>query len=1280
MARLLYRLGKSSAAHAWAVILVWLAVLALAVGGVAVSGVHLSNAITIPGTETQNLADKLKAEMPEANQGTGRVVFYTEDGSEFTQAQKDGIEDALKATEDVSGVDSTVNPFERQQQLDDGRQQLEDGRQKLEQGEKQMAQLQKSLPPGVSPEQVLKQQGIDPNQLEQQKAQLEQGEQSYERMGDYRVVSEDQNSAISVVNFTQEQNAVEADTKTAVMDAVRAHPVDGVGVEFSQEIAQDITALLGPSEIIGVVVAGLVLLIMLRALVPAALPVLTALLGVAVATCITLSFSGAVDMMSVTPMLGVMLGLAVGIDYSLFVLNRHRQQLRRGVEVRESIGLAVGTSGTAVVFAALTVMVALVALNVTGIPFLGLMGTTAGLAVLVALLLTLTLTPALLSLAGRRVLPKKQRNAAPHEESIDEHNVPLHLRHPWITTLACAAVLIVLAIPAQSMRLGLPDASIEAEDSTQYKAYQRIAEDFGAGENGPIAVVVDLPEGLSKAEAQEKINVVSDQLAAQEDVANVLPGQLTDDRTTGVIQVIPESGPAEAATEELVGSIRDLNGDLESQEDVHVGVAGTTAANIDVSQLLGEKLPLYLGVVMLISLLLLLMVFRSVLVPVIATLGFLLSVLASLGAVVAVYQWGWGGALFGVHDPGPILSFLPTLMVGILFGLAMDYQLFLVSGMREAYVHGHPARQAVVHGFRAGRSVVTAAAIIMISVFAGFIFSELSMIRPIGFALAGGVLLDAFVVRMLLIPAVMRLLGEKAWWLPRWLDKILPHVDVEGESLLRETAASTADAADHADDDAARHSHARGRHRADSAHRHRGSGQHSGAAVAGAAAGAAGVAAHHRGSSEEKTARGESSSHDRSAVGGELGPGGRTAAAEAPEGAGATVENSAPVGRASGGPSAAAGSAAAAAGARHAASGDLDAPEDARHAASAPLGVPEAERTVTEQYRARRHGRHAADVPGHETPGADGPAAREVTPDVVLVPADPALRATNQGLRVLPDVWESEQKLLASLASSREEAAPHKSMHKRATFEKVMVAGRPVVIARPRPALERAAAPVVIHWHGGAYVHPMTGTHWRWIDALMQRTGATVVVPGYGLAPDHTVDEALALADGVWSLARSLSPRVFLAGDSAGGGLAVAQAMRLREAGAEQPAGLILVSPWVDATVSNPEIEEYRSVDHMLDTEGPRAAGRWWAGTREVTDPMVSPAFGEVHGLPRTFVLQGDRDMLFPDTMEFVTDLVRAGVDTTTVVCEGGPHVYALMVWSKRATEDLDRVVRWMGR
>ncbi|RKQ35292.1 MMPL family transporter [Kocuria tytonis] len=1223
MARLLYRLGKSAAAHAWAVILVWVAVLALAVGGVALSGVNLSNAITIPGTETQNLADRLKAEMPEANQGTGRVVFYTQDGSEFTQAQKDGVADAIKATEDVSGVDSTVDPFERQQQLDDGHQKLKDGRAQLDKGEQQIAQLKKSLPPGVSADQVLKQRGMDPARLEQQKAQLEEGEKTYDRMGDYRVVSKDDNSAISVVNFTDEQNAVEAETKNAVMDAVRSHPVDGVSAEFSQEIAQDVSSLVGPAEIVGVITAALVLLIMLRALVPAFLPVLTALLGVAIAACTTLAFSGVIDMMSVTPMLGVMLGLAVGIDYSLFVLNRHRQQLRQGMSVRESIGMAAGTSGTAVFFAALTVIVALVALNVSGVPFLGLMGTAGGLAVAVALLMTLTLTPALLSLAGKRVLPKKVRNAAPREDHIDPHDVPLHLRHPWITALASVAVLVVLALPAQSMRLGLPDSSTEARDSTQYKAYQRIAHDFGAGENGPIAVVVDLPEGLDKAQAKDTMDEVADRLADQEDVANVLQGNTTDDRTTGVIQVIPKSGPAEAATEQLVGDIRGLNEDLKTDEDVHVGVAGTTAANIDVSQLLGEKLPLYLGVVLIISLLLLLMVFRSILVPVIATVGFLLSVLASFGAVVAVYQWGWGGALFGVHDPGPILSFLPTLMVGILFGLAMDYQLFLVSGMREAYVHGHPARQAVVYGFKAGRSVVTAAAIIMISVFAGFIFADLAMIRPIGFALAGGVLLDAFVVRMLLIPAVMRLLGEKAWWIPRWLDRILPHVDVEGESLARERAGSAGAVADSPeDDDAARRARRAGRHRADSGRRRSVSGRHSGtAALAAAGATAAGATAAAR-------------------------PEGGTGTRETPE-----SED------------------------RHGDRVAADHPAHAEHRAASEHRRETGDAEHAERV-ARRHGRHAADTEARVRRHREA----EVTAEVVVETADRRLRLTNEALRAMPNVMESESKLLSSLAAGREEAAPHKSMHERVFFEKVMVAGRPVVIARPKRALERMDAPVVIHWHGGAYVHPMTVVHWRWIDALIQRTGATVVVPGYGLAPDHTVDEALQLADGVWDLVRGMASRIFLSGDSAGGGLALAQAMRLRDADASDVAGLILISPWVDATVSNPQIEAYRDVDHMLDTEGPRAAGRWWAGARAVTDPVVSPAFGDVRGLPRTFVLQGDRDMLYPDTMEFVAELMRAHVDVTTVVCEGGPHVYALMVWSARVTEDLDRVVRWMDR
>ncbi|GAA4707522.1 hypothetical protein GCM10025781_27750 [Kocuria gwangalliensis] len=1155
MARLLYRLGIGSARHAWAVIVSWIAVLAISVGAVAFSGVQLSNAITIPGTETQQLADRLQDELPEANQGMGRMVFYTEDGSEFTEEQREGIADAVASIDGIDQVDSATNPFEVQAQLDGGRQQLVDGRQQLEEGQQAIQQLQENLPPGANADQILQQRGIDPQQIQEQQAQLEAGEQAMERMGDYRVVSADGNSAISVVNFTVDQTSVTADSKEAVMNAVTDHPVDGVGVDFSQELAQDISSLLGPAEIVGVVIAAIVLLVMLRALVPAILPVLTALIGVGISTTATLSFSGVIDMMSVTPMLGVMLGLAVGIDYSLFVLNRHRQQLRRGMEIKESIGMAVGTSGTAVFFAALTVIVALVALNVTGIPFLGLMGTVAGVAVLIALLITLTLTPALLSLAGRKALPRKQRNAAPDEQHINEHDVPFHLRHPWITSLLSVGVLVVLALPAQDMRLGLPDASTESVDSTSYQAYQRIADDFGAGENGPLVAVVDLPEGMTEDQATEKLNVVSERIAEQDDVANVMPGVTTDDLRTGVIQVIPESGPADAATEELVNNLRGLNGDLQDSEDVKIGVAGTTAANIDVSQLLGQKLPLYLGVVIIISLLLLLMVFRSIVVPVIASAGFLLSVLASLGAVVAVYQWGWGGALMGVHDPGPILSFLPTLMIGILFGLAMDYQLFLGSGMREAYVHGHPARQAVVYGFKAGRAVVTAAAIIMISVFAGFIFAHLSMIKPIGFGLAIGVLLDAFVVRMFLIPAVMRIMGEKVWWLPRWLDKILPRVDVEGESLTR-TATTGA------------------------------------AGVAGGAAGVAGGAA---------TAVAGAGSDSRSA--------------------------------------------------------DDAAAPTSHHAVTSNGGSAAATET-----------------------SASGvvPVKAMARSEVALRQADPALKATDAILPLLPSMPEEDASAREELSKDKPEAAPHRSMHERVDFRKVMVAGRPVLVAEPKSRARDAVAPVIVYWHGGGYVNAMVRTHWRFLDELIKRTGATVLVPSYALAPVHTVDEVEPLVDGTLELARTLGSRVYFMGDSSGGGLALAQAQRLRDKGVAPLDGLVLIAPWVDVTLANPEIADYEAKDHMLSVKKLRRSGRWWAGERDVRDPLVSPAYGSYDRLPRTLVTQGDHDILYPDTMNTVAELQLAGVDTTAIVTEGAPHTYSLMVWSSTARQDVADIARWI--
>ncbi|MFB6574631.1 MMPL family transporter [Kocuria palustris] len=776
MAKFLYRLGRGAATRAWVAIITWLVLLGLAGGAFAAFSGTLSNSFEIPGTETQQLADRLADELPEANQGMGTVVYSTEDGSEFTDEQKTEIGEALDAAADVDGMASAMNPFDAQADLDDQRDQIEQGAEQLPQliELRDSGRLDAAVQAGMLPE------GTTAESVTQQEQQLQVGQDTMDMMGDYGFVSPEGSTAVATVNFDEDQMSIEQSTKDDLMAALDDHPVEGVQMDYSTEIAQT-TEVMGVGEIVGVVVAIIVLLIMLRTAVGAALPVLTAFVGVGFSTMLALSLSGQVQMASVTPMLGIMLGLAVGIDYSLFLLNRYRTELRRGTEVIEAIGLATGTAGSAVTFAGMTVMIALIGLSITGIPFLALMGGVAALAVLVAVLITLTLTPALLGLVGKRLLPKSQRDVTVDEA---EHvKTPLAVRRPLPVLLAAVAALAILAIPMGSMRLGLPDGSTEPQDSTQYAAYTTVAEEFGAGKNGPMTVVADLPEDATEQEAQELQLAVGQEVSELDDVASVVPTPIDVDSGMALLQVVPESGPSDEATETLVDDIRGLSENVEAAGDPTIGVAGTTAANIDVSQVLSDALPVYLAVVVAISMVLLILVFRSILVPVIASLGFLLSLLAAFGAVVAVYQWGWLSWLFNVTEPGPVLSFLPTLMVGILFGLAMDYQLFLVTGMREAHVHGYPARTAVVRGMVGGRAVVTAAAIIMTSVFAGFIFSHMAMIRPMGFGLAIGVLLDAFLVRMTIIPALMTLLGEKAWWFPRWLDRILPNVDVEGESL-----------------------------------------------------------------------------------------------------------------------------------------------------------------------------------------------------------------------------------------------------------------------------------------------------------------------------------------------------------------------------------------------------------------------------------------------------------------------------------------------------------------
>ncbi len=828
MASLLYRLGSFAARRGWAVIASWVVILGLAVTAFLTLGGTLSNSFDIPGTASGAVIDELAEKLPDTAGGTGTVVYQTTDGQPFTDAQKQAISDLAASAGDLDGVASVLDPFaaaqqqaDQAQQLADGQQQLADGRAQLDAGQAQLdagkAQLdaaQQQLTDartqaeagGAPPEQLA---ALDAQQaqltaqldalaeqqatLDEQRTQLEAGAakaelgQTLSDLADgIGVVSADGSAAIVNVSFTEPRLDLPEEVKQATIAHFEDSPVDGTTVDFGTDIAQGIPEIFGVGEAAGLVFAAIVLIVMLGSIVAAALPIVTALVGVGVGVTASLAFSGLVDMASVTPVLGVMLGLAVGIDYTLFIVNRHRKQLLAGVPVRESIGLATGTSGTAVVFAGSTVIVALLALNVTGVPFLGLMGTVGAVCVAVAVLVAITLAPAVLGRVGERLLSRRARASIGHAKHATVAVKPMSTLRAVVTVVATIAALLVVAIPALSMRLGLPDGSSEPAGSTSYRSFEIVESQFGPGANSPLLVSATVPAGLSDDDLLRTQVDVAQTLSDQADVVAVAPVATADDNTLLAFQVLPAEGPNSASTEQLVQSIRSLPAVDGPTGDIVLGVAGQAAINIDISEALADVLPLYLIVVVGLSLIIMIVVFRSLLVPLIATGGFVLSLFATYGLTVAVFQFGWGAELIGLHNTGPVLSFLPIILVGILFGLAMDYQLFLASGMREAFVHGSPARLAVAQGFRAGRSVVIAAALIMVSVFGGFIFSDSTIIRSFGFGMAFGVLIDAFVVRMLLMPALMHLLGRSAWWLPRWLDRVLPNVDIEGASLERD--------------------------------------------------------------------------------------------------------------------------------------------------------------------------------------------------------------------------------------------------------------------------------------------------------------------------------------------------------------------------------------------------------------------------------------------------------------------------------------------------------------
>ncbi|WP_431995325.1 MMPL family transporter [Streptomyces griseoflavus] len=604
-------------------------------------------------------------------------------------------------------------------------------------------------------------------------------------------VSQDGRYALIQVQFDKAADEV-TDKQKSAYEAVGAD-VEDLRVEHGGEVMGGEVEV-GSTEALGVLVAAVVLVITFGSLVAAGMTLLNALIGVAVGMAGLFSLTSVIELTSTAPILALMLGLAVGIDYSLFITSRYRQYLAEGLQPDEAAGRATGTAGSAVVFAGATVVIALAGLSVVGIPFLSVMGLAAAGTVAVAVLVALTLLPAFLSFAGKKILPRKQRQTDGHTPKDAATTESFGFTWGRLVTKLRIPLLVVgilglgaLTLPAQDMRIALPDAGTAAEGSPARQAYDLTSEGFGEGFNGRLIAVVNGKDAQSTGAAAEKATAL---IKDTDGILTVAPPQLNEQGTTALLAVIPEAGPTAVATEDAVHDIRDRVADIEGAD---IALTGATALGIDVSEKLADALPVYLLLVVGLSILLLMLVFRSILVPLKAALGFLLTVGATFGITVAIFQQGHLAGLVGVDTPGPLVSFLPILLIGILFGLAMDYEVFLVSRMREDFVHGADPQAAMVSGMGHNARVVTAAALIMTSVFAGFVLMDDPIIKSIGFALAVGVVIDAFVVRMALVPAVMSLLGRAAWWLPKPIDKVLPDLDIEGEKLNHRLAEETRD-------------------------------------------------------------------------------------------------------------------------------------------------------------------------------------------------------------------------------------------------------------------------------------------------------------------------------------------------------------------------------------------------------------------------------------------------------------------------------------------------------
>ena len=769
MAKLLYRLGRSAYLNRLKFLAAWL----LVVIGMGAAAFTLSEQtatnFTIPGLESvdaqEQIQERFDSSEDELNAATGSIVVQAPEGS--TLADPDVAADVESFLEELRGVDGLAD--------------------------------QETL---VNP--VMAAAGMEQQLTEAKAAEGMPPEQIASDIAALSPLSEDGRTGLINVEFDAPSfmDINEAD-KDAVIDAVEANQ-DDLTIAYSGNAFQT-TDFMGAAELIGIAVAALILIITFGSLVAAGMPLITGVVGVGIGVAGVYAATAFTDSVNdTTPTLASMIGLAVGIDYSLFIVSRFRNEVVAFVKGEELTprelgpkfkeipfadrahlaGLAVGKAGTAVVFAGMTVVIALAALSIIGIPFLTAMAVAAAATVIIAVLVALTLLPALLSLFGSAVFSGKLPFIKAPDPECEAPTMGLRWvrqvrKRPGLFAGAGVILLAVLAIPAAQLHLAMPSDGTMSPDSPNRVAYDITEDAFGPGRNAPMVALVDT-QGLSPEDNAMALGTAVQEIQSVDGVVNAQVIAVNEAGDAAQLLVTPEYGATDERAGDVLHDIRDQGATFQTDTGATFSITGVTPIYEDISERLSDVLIPYVAIVVVLAFLLLMLVFRSIWVPLIAALGFALSVAATFGLTVALWQEGWGGI---VSDPQPIISFLPIILIGLVFGLAMDYQVFLVSRMREGWAHGKTAANAVSNGFKHGARVVTAAALIMISVFAAFMLMDEQFIKSMGFALAAAVLFDAFIVRMTIVPAVMFMLGEKAWYLPKWLDKILPHVDVEGTTL-----------------------------------------------------------------------------------------------------------------------------------------------------------------------------------------------------------------------------------------------------------------------------------------------------------------------------------------------------------------------------------------------------------------------------------------------------------------------------------------------------------------